>query len=99
MKRRTHQVQISLSVVKPKGVILTRQWFNSVLHYRAATGEDPEGVTIRAIVWYVNGREHEYEGDKDITDAFNAVFRMGLKPTFRALGKSERESEPVHDDD
>ena len=87
MRRRTHQVQISLTVIKPKGVELTKEWFNSVIHYRAATGEDPKGVTIKGIVWNVSGREHSYETDKDITDALNAVFRMGLKPQFRALGK------------
>lgn len=86
MKRRTHQIQISLRIQKPNNVVLTREFFNSVLHYRAATGKDVPGVKVAGIVWTVNQREHHYEETADITDALNKVFAMGLKIRVQALG-------------
>lgn len=86
MKRRVHQIQVSIQVEKPRNVGITRELLNAALHYRATMGEDPLGFHIRMITWYVNGREHLYEGDKEVTDALNAMFRMGLQPRFQTMG-------------
>ena len=99
MKRRVHQIQVSLRVQKPRNVIIGKEFFNAALHYRAATGEDLPGVHIRAIVWTVNNTDHEYDGDADITDALNKMFRMGLKPRFQAMGESQGMERSSRDDD
>ncbi len=98
MKRRTHQIQVSLRLEKPRNVIVTKEFLNAALHYRAATGEDLPGVEIKAIVWLVNDRENKYDGDADITEVLNKMFRMGLKPRFQALGKSKRMERSSRDD-
>ncbi len=99
MKRRTHQIQVSLRIEKPRNVVVGKEFFNAAIHYRAATGEDLPGVEIKGIVWIVNGYGRRYEGDADITEIINKAFRMGLTFSFQEMGKGERmeRSSPVDD--
>ncbi len=89
MKRRVHQIQVSVEIEKPRNVRITKRFLNAALRYRAATGEDVPGVHVKTIIWWVNGKENLYEGDAEVTETLNALYRVGVQPAFRALGKGE----------
>lgn len=76
------QIQVSVVVRRPKWVRVTRELLLQFLYYRAATGEDPPGVQIRAIHWEKQrglGRkkEYDYDLDKDITECVQKMLGFG----------------------
>jgi len=87
MKTHTHQIQVSITVVRPAEHYVTRELLQQVLHYVATTGENPEGFTVNLIEWNKNGKLHTYEEQADIQSALNSIFKMGLRVNFPQVRK------------
>jgi len=84
--RRTvdHQIQVGITVRRPKGVRITREFLLQCLYYYAEHGDPPPGVTVRVIEWTKAGRTYVYEEPHDIQAALQAALR--ITSNFRFMG-------------
>ena len=71
-----HQIQVGITVRKPKGTRITREFLLQCLHYYAEHGEAPPGVTVRVIEWTKAGHTYVYEEPHDIQAALQAALRI-----------------------
>jgi len=79
-----HQIQVGITVRKPKGTRITREFLLQCLHYYAEHGEAPPGVTVRVIEWTKAGHTYVYEEPHDIQAALQAALR--ITSSFRFMG-------------
>jgi hypothetical protein len=71
-----HQIQVGITVRKPKGVQITREFLLQCLYYYAEHGGPPPGVTVRVIEWTKAGHTYVYEEPHDIQAALQSALRI-----------------------
>ena len=79
-----HQIQVGITVRRPKAVRITREFLLQCLYYYAEHGEAPPGVTVRVIEWTKAGHTYVYEEPHDIQAALQAALR--ITSNFRFSG-------------